>query len=126
MKFYYNGVLIRTSKGHNYTHAVIGNLKANGKYELWGCRSNREAAQQIINSRINMINNNIDTYHRIIKALQNGESGWFEVFKGRRFFNRFSSDDTVEKYQKWIESEQKRLQQTLDTMKVVELEAREK
>lgn len=126
MKFYYNGVLIRTSKTHSYTHAVIGNLKADGKYELWGCRSNREAAQQIIDSRISMMRNNIKTYNMIIKALQNGESGWTEIWKGRRFFHRFASDDNVEKYQRWLDAERDRLQQTIETLKVVELEAREK
>lgn len=125
MKFYYNGVLVRTSKGHNYTHAVIGNLKADGKYELWGCRSNREAAQQIIDSRISMIQNNIKNTQKIIEAIQNGESGWTEIWKGRRFFHKFTADDTVEKYQKYIAIEQERIQQA-KSLRVVELEAREK
>lgn len=48
MKFYYKGKLIRTSKTHNYTHAVVRE-KENGEIGLWGCSSTYEGAVKALN-----------------------------------------------------------------------------
>ena len=47
MKVYYNGKQVRTSKTHNYTHAVID---LNGK--AISCHSTKEAAEKQIRSKL--------------------------------------------------------------------------
>lgn len=44
MKFYYKGQLVRTSKTHDYKWAVVEE-KDDGSFEVYGCRSKREAAE---------------------------------------------------------------------------------
>ena len=41
MKFYFDGELIRTSKAHRYTHAVVLPTKpgATNKWDVLGCRA---------------------------------------------------------------------------------------
>lgn len=48
MKFYYNGQLLRTSKTHDYTHAVIREDEE-GHYRLWGCASTYSGAAKALN-----------------------------------------------------------------------------
>lgn len=125
MKFYYNGKLVRTSANHIYTHAVIKGEK-NGKYLVEGCRANKEAAEQIITSRINWCKGNIKDAENAIKALENGESGYWYTFRGTRWFNKFTSRSTVEIYKESIEMNLRDIEQVKNNWKVVELEAREK
>lgn len=121
MKYYYNGILIRTSKTHDYRYAVVGELK-DGKYDSLGCRSKKEDAEELLNSKIRKSANNITTYQDHIKAIENGESGWTSTFKGRKYYHRFTADDTVEKYERWIAIEEEQIRHTIETYKVVELE----
>lgn len=53
MKFYYDGELIRTSKSHNYTHAVVLPRKpgAINKWVTLGCRSSLAGAQALLAER---------------------------------------------------------------------------
>lgn len=41
MKFYFDGELIRTSKAHNYTHAVVSPARpeAVNSWLVYGCRA---------------------------------------------------------------------------------------
>ena len=103
MKFYYNGVLIRTSKTHNYTHAVIGQKLDDGKYALYGCRTSEEAAQSIITTEINRYKVSIENCKNAIKALNAGKSGYDDKFRGRHYYIKFGKGDTVESYEGYIE-----------------------
>lgn len=52
MKFYYDGELIRTSKTHNYTHAVVAPARwpeAKNKWVTYGCRTGLQGAQALLN-----------------------------------------------------------------------------
>lgn len=52
MKFYYDGELIRTSKTHNYTHAVVAPARwpeAKNKWVTYGCRTGLPGAQALLN-----------------------------------------------------------------------------
>lgn len=53
MKFYYDGELIRTSKTHDYTHAVVLPSKpgAINKWVALGCRSSLAGAQALLAER---------------------------------------------------------------------------
>lgn len=50
MKFYFDGELIRTSKTHHYTHAVVLPTKpgATNKWDALGCRATLESAQALL------------------------------------------------------------------------------
>ena len=69
MKFYYNGKMIRTSKNHIYTHAVIN--KETGA--LIGCRKSLELAEAIKTGEINRYYHAIAVHEAEIKALKAGK-----------------------------------------------------
>lgn len=50
MKFYFDGELIRTSKAHHYTHAVVLPTKpgATNKWDAVGCRATLKSAQALL------------------------------------------------------------------------------
>lgn len=50
MKFYFDGELIRTSKAHHYTHAVILPTKpgATNKWDVLGCRTSLANAKALL------------------------------------------------------------------------------
>lgn len=117
-KFYYNGKLVRTSKTHHYTHAVI-NTKT-GK--AVGCRSSREAAEAIIASEINWRNDVIANYERAVKAIEKGET-WYTEREGRKSY-RMRVSRTAEEYKAFAEQTAERQKEILRDWKVVELEER--
>lgn len=93
-KFYYNGKLVRTSKTHVYTHAVI-----NEKGDVLRCSSTEVLAKAFITSELSRAENEIIDSDKAIKALRNGEKGYSSTCYGRRkiwiSFSRFGI--TVEK-----------------------------
>ena len=50
MKFYYDGELIRTSKTHTYTHAVVAPAAPQlmNRWVVFGCRSSLEGAEKLL------------------------------------------------------------------------------
>ena len=50
MKFYFDGELIRTSKAHHYTHAVVLPTKpgATNKWDALGCRASLASTQALL------------------------------------------------------------------------------
>ena len=50
MKFYFDGELIRTSKTHRYTHAVVAPARpeAKNKWLTYGCRASLANAQALL------------------------------------------------------------------------------
>ena len=50
MKFYFDGELIRASKTHRYTHAVVIQTKpgATNKWDTLGCRASLASAQALL------------------------------------------------------------------------------
>lgn len=50
MKFYYDGELIRTSKTHTYTHAVVApaDPESSNRWVVFGCRSSLAGAEQLL------------------------------------------------------------------------------
>lgn len=120
MKFYYEGKLVRTSKNHIYTHAVIdvttGSLK--------GCRANEDTAYSIITSHIKACELGIKNSEAAIKALEAGKSGYF-IKEGRcSYFHKFGKENTKERYIKSIKWNEEEIERVQKNWKVVELEAR--
>ena len=121
MKFYYNGKLIRTSKCHIYTHAVIDT--ATGRCE--GCRADKKNAESIISSEISRHQKGIEDCKRCINAVNQGKKGVrFYERNGWSWFRKFEEDDTVEHFEKWIKSHDENIERIKQNWKVVELEAR--
>jgi len=120
MKFYYNGQLIRTSKNHEYTHAVI-NITNGG---CMGCRASKETAEAIITSEIAQYEKRIANYESAIKALESGKSGYYYKDGRRTYYTKFASDSSIENYTRWIEYNRDYINKIKSNWKVVELEAR--
>ena len=118
MKFYYNGKLVRTSKNHYYTHAVIN---PDGD-RLIGCCSRLDLAIKLRNSWISSLETNIENYNRAIKAIENGKKTYWGKYGNREVLNKvyYSADD----YKKFIENDKARIAYR-SNFKVVELEARD-
>ena len=119
MKFYYNGQLIRTSKNHIYTHAVIDE---SGRCR--GCRANRETAEAIISTEITHKEQSIQNCKNAIKAMESGKSGYIYKDGRKTWFTKFRSDATIEEFKRYIEMDLNRMAEIKATWKVVELEAR--
>ena len=118
MKFYYNGQLVRTSKNHEYTHAVID--MSNGNLE--GCRANKETAESIISSEISRVSKSIQNHKNELKAIEQGKK-MYRVKEGRRnyWMPITRTAEQVKKNIEWCENYIKKVEAN---WKVVELEAR--
>lgn len=120
MKFYYNGQLVRTSKSHEYTHAVIDTITGGCK----GCRVGKDKAEAIISTEVAYYEKKINNYTNAIKAMKNGKNGYYAKDGRHTYFRKFSSDSTIERYNEWIEWNRNYINSVKANWKVVELEAR--
>ena len=120
MRFYYNGELVRTSKNHIYTHAVI-NTENNA---CMGCRANKENAEAIITSEIASNEKRIANSETAIKALENGKSGYYVKDGRHTWYCKFEKEDTVDRYTESIKWRRERIDYIEKNWKVVELEAK--
>ena len=120
MKFYYQDKLIRTSKNHNYTHAVI-NTKTGA---CVGCRTSEQACQSLINSEVNRYYQGIENGHKAIDALEAGKAGYYSKDGRKSWYIKFDSRLTVEYYKEHIQVSRQSLKYISDNWKIVELECR--
>ena len=122
MKFYYEGKLIRSSKCHVYSHAVLDKGRNNC---CVGCRADKRNAEAVISSEISGNRRAIKNLHAMIKAFNEGKKGcWIDEGRGRSWLRKFDSDDSVESFEKWIKSHENRIAYIEENWVVVELEAR--
>lgn len=120
MKFYYNDKLIRTSKNHTYTHAVINTETGS----CVGCRTSKEACESLIRSEISRYNESIENAIDKIKSLEAGKAGHFVKDGRRKLYIKFDKNDSVEETEKWLASYKDSIEYINANYKVVELEAR--
>lgn len=116
MKFYYDGKLVRTSKTHVYSHAVLwaGEVVAcSGSYEL----ARKELASRI--SRLESSNNNCKL---AVAAIERGDRFYWAKEKCGRGWNsyRVKIEWSKEKYLEIIAANE----ETKKKYEIVELEAR--
>ena len=126
MKFYYNGQLMRTSKNHNYTHAVVIE-REDGTIRCYGCHKDRKGCEAEINRQINECNRGIENANAAIKALNAGKAGYYPKYsRNKSCYVPFKecTDPTVKHYEDWIEQNKASIERIRRTWKVVELEAR--
>lgn len=120
MKFYYNGKLIRTSKNHVYTHAVI-NMDTNN---VKGCRANLQNAEAIISGQIATYEKEIKNCETAIKALKAGKKYYTVRFSGHTIPIHFENGQTPETFAEYINDYREQIEYVRKNWKVVELEAR--
>ena len=120
MKFYYNGKLMRTSKNHIYTHAVI-----NERGGLIGCRANREAAEAIISAELSTLQRGLKNGEIKKKAIESGATR-YRVSTGRiSYWEPVRDTDTIERCDEWIASRREKIEAVRIGWQIVELEARD-
>jgi hypothetical protein len=120
MKYYYNGKLVRTSKNHIYTHAVIdiSNMK------VIGCRGSLEKAESLLTSELNYIARSIENGKNKLKCFKEGKPryGWKD---GKRvWYSSFKSTDTEESILEGIRYSENYLETIKQNYKIVELESK--
>ena len=118
MKFYYNGNLIRTSKTHTYTHAV---LKPDGK--PFACSSSLDGAKKAIQKEIGGWETSKKNCREAIKAINAGKPYCF-FQHGRMTIKVSLKGETVADYEKHIQ-EYDRIIEKYKSYQIVELEARD-
>lgn len=123
MKFYYNGQLMRTSKNHNYTHAVVIE-REDGTIRCYGCHKDRKGCEAEITREINACNRGIENAQAAIKALEAGKAGYYAKEGRGTWYVKFDRMRTADYYNDWIESNKATIDRVRRTWKVVELEAR--
>lgn len=121
MKFYYNGKLVRTSKTHEYTHAVIdmsdGSLK--------GCRACKENAEALIKSEIAQYEKWIAEKKKAIEAIKSGRNYYITKERGRSYKIKIDQPyQTIEWYENGIKGNSMGIEKIKSNWQVVELEAR--
>lgn len=126
MKFYYNDQLMRTSKNHNYTHAVVIE-REDGTIRCYGCHKDRKGCEAEITREINSCHTGIENAQAAIKALNAGKAGYYSKYgRGKSCWIPFKecTHPTVERYEECINDRKATIDKINRTWKVVELEAR--
>lgn len=115
MKFYYNGELVRTSKNHNYTHAI---LTPNG---IASCSSRKETAESEIRALKSEAISRVEHCEYILKEFDAGKDFYFSKSKRVSIKNEMPKDRaTIEQWLKWA----KETLEYRNQFRVVELECR--
>ena len=118
MKFYYNGELVRTSKTHHYTHAVIDSN--NGR--CIGCCSRLDLALKLRDSEISEVATGIENCKRAIKALEEGKK-YYRCKAGNREYTE-KTYYSIDEWKRFMKNDEEKLEYKTKYFKVVELEER--
>lgn len=114
MKFYYNDVLIRTSKTHHYKYAIIcRNNCIMCSATKDGCEKEK---QKYINEQLERLGN----CRRAITAIENGKDR-FEIKDGRRTFYD-KPRYTIEHYKDSVEECKRSIEHIKTMWEIVEIE----
>lgn len=118
MKFYYNNKLIRTSKTHIYTHALIDQ---NGKAVT--CSATREGCEKELSRRIREIEQRMVNHENALKAQASGKTQvmWKD---GRSSYYMKLNQLSLDHFAEYIEAEKEMIRIRKHEWKIVELEAR--
>lgn len=122
MKYYYNNQLIRTSKNHKYTHAVI-ERNEDGSFGCIACSSSEDGARKSKQKEAGYYERRIRNYEAAIKALKDGKSGYYWKDGRHTDFVKFDKERTVEHYEDLIKQDQKSLDR-IHSWEIVPIEER--
>lgn len=112
MKFYIDGKLVRTSKTHDYTHALMWHDS------VISCHGSYEQAVKALNRKIAERNYDIENNRAAIKAIDEGRTNYLWKFGRERWQAKVS--EPRENYEATIV----RLKECITHYHVRELEAR--
>ena len=118
MKFYYEGKLIRTSKTHHYTHAIV----CEGTAIM--CSATRQGCEREKQRYLSQQREIIKSYQDGIKYLRDGKKGYYVKDGRSSYYVPFDKYDTAERYEKWIKESENRIQHITNNWKIVEIEER--
>lgn len=115
-KYYYEGKLIRTSKNHIYTHAII-NTETGG---CTSCHSSKELAEKAKAALVARYKD--DDIELLEKAIRNGKS-FFIVSVCRGHYAKIPVQGrTLEDCTRYREENRKNRERILNNFKIVEVE----
>lgn len=79
-EYYYNGKLIRTSKTHNYTHAVLRFSKDGEKFRVVACASSKELAERRMMTEMSNTKHNMKAMEERIRLMKMGRKvpKWYD------------------------------------------------
>lgn len=80
MKFYYNDKLLRTSKHHHYTHAVIQTYK-DGTVVVVGCRTTKENAERLAATERTTLKKRIAYFKTFEGSTDTPQNYWYRSVK---------------------------------------------
>lgn len=118
MKFYFGNKLIRTSKTHVYTHAL---LDRGGKAIT--CSATREGCEKELARRIREIEQSMANHENALKAQADGKTQ-VEWVDGRRSFYITLDRLHLDSFADYIEAEKEMIRVRKQDWKIVELEAK--
>lgn len=121
MKFYYNGILVRTSKNHEYKYALINQLEK-GIIAVITCSSTYDGCQKELNRIISNKYENIENYKRILKSIESGKDYYY--CKMGRYEAKEKIRYSKEQYEHDLEVYENEVNEIKNNYKIVELEQR--
>ena len=119
MKFYYGGKLLRTSKTHYYTHALLTETGV-----LVGCSSSKEGCEKLRKTYMSDYYDAIHNEEETIKAIAAGRSYVYCKFGRREYREKITAADTIEGSREHIEKCRKEIERR-SNWPIVELTAAE-
>ena len=114
MKFYYNDKLVRTSKTHIYTHAVMFNEN------LIACSSSYDLAVKRLNEFISKNDKNMEYYEEVITKYENGIKS--KVYSNGRY--KTMTDEIYNEYVEMLNRAKEYRKEKVNNTHIVELEQR--
>lgn len=111
MKYFYKGQLVRTSKNHHYTHAIIRHNE-DGTFTCMGCSSSKAGAEKMMNQL------SVFQDLKVIKSVQDG------TYKKKNSYSNSAEYIKAEsiKYYGSIENEIKFYESIIASLEIVEVE----
>ena len=119
MKFYYEDKLIRTSKTHVYTHALIGQ---SGKAIT--CSATREGCEKELLRRLHDIERSITNYENALKAQAAGKKQVMWLDGRTSYYVNLCDLDNLDEFEEYIIAGKETIHIIAHEWKIVELEAR--
>lgn len=120
MKYYYKGQLIRTSKNHKYTHAVI-QIAKDGGFACIACSSSKDGAEKSKRKEASYYEQRVANNEAAIKAIEAGKNGYYYKDGRHTGYYKFEKDNTIEYYKSCLE-DNKRTLDRINGWEIVELE----
>ena len=119
MKFYYEDKLIRTSKNHVYTHALIDQ-----RGNAITCGASRKRCEKELLRKLHEVERNLMNLENALKARATGEKRvrWF-VGCTSYYINLYELKN-IDKFEEYIATDKEIIHIIMHEWKIIELEAR--